>query len=248
MNGDRTELAGPAARGHRVHRPGPLGAAHPVRPRHRRRRRHPRARPAGRARPGGRTWSRCSCWPPTRSPGSWWCASALREPARSCRWRAGAASGRSCCCPVRRARPAVPYGRVGGAGRRAARRWAWTPTASCCWSGWCCVQLSTGNVLVRLVLSATGTMRPDAPGGVQGPARTLKGGRLLGPLERLFILGLGAGRQPHRGGDRGGGEGPAALARAVVTRRAGQGAPADRVLPGRLVRQLAGAAGWSGAA
>ena len=52
-------------------------------------------------------------------------------------------------------------------------------------------QLSTGNVLVRLVLSATGTMRPDPTGGLQGPARTLKGGRLLGPMERLFILGLG---------------------------------------------------------
>jgi hypothetical protein len=52
-------------------------------------------------------------------------------------------------------------------------------------------QLSTGNVLVRLVLSATGTMRPDPLGGLQGPARTLKGGRLLGPLERLFILGFG---------------------------------------------------------
>jgi hypothetical protein len=53
------------------------------------------------------------------------------------------------------------------------------------------LQLSTGNVLVRLVLSATGTMRPDLAGGLQGPARTLKGGRLLGPLERVFILGLG---------------------------------------------------------
>jgi hypothetical protein len=52
-------------------------------------------------------------------------------------------------------------------------------------------QLSTGNVLVRLVLSASGTMRPDAAGGLRGPARTLKGGRLLGPMERLFILGLG---------------------------------------------------------
>jgi hypothetical protein len=52
-------------------------------------------------------------------------------------------------------------------------------------------QLSTGNVLVRLVLSATGTMRPDATGALRGPARTLKGGRLLGPLERLFILVLG---------------------------------------------------------
>lgn len=53
------------------------------------------------------------------------------------------------------------------------------------------VQLSTGNVLVRLVLAATGTMRPDPAGVLSGPARTLKGGRLLGPLERLFILGLG---------------------------------------------------------
>ena len=53
------------------------------------------------------------------------------------------------------------------------------------------LQLSTGNVLVRLALSATGTMRPDLAGGLQGPARTLKGGRLLGPLERVFILGLG---------------------------------------------------------
>jgi len=53
------------------------------------------------------------------------------------------------------------------------------------------LQLSTGNVLVRLVLSATGTMRPDLLGGLQGPARTIKGGRLLGPLERVFILGLG---------------------------------------------------------
>jgi hypothetical protein len=52
-------------------------------------------------------------------------------------------------------------------------------------------QLSTGNVVVRLVLSATGTMRPSTLGGLQGPARTLKGGRLLGPLERLFILGFG---------------------------------------------------------
>jgi hypothetical protein len=65
------------------------------------------------------------------------------------------------------------------------------PDRSLLLAGVLLVQLSTGNVLVRLVLSATGTMRPDAAGGLSGPARTLKGGRLLGPLERLFILGLG---------------------------------------------------------
>ena len=53
------------------------------------------------------------------------------------------------------------------------------------------LQLSTGNVLVRLVLAATGTITPDSHGASQGPERRLKGGRLLGPLERLFILGLG---------------------------------------------------------
>ena len=45
-------------------------------------------------------------------------------------------------------------------------------------------QLASANVLVRLVLDAVGV-----------PATTnekrLKGGRLLGPMERLFILGLG---------------------------------------------------------
>ena len=53
------------------------------------------------------------------------------------------------------------------------------------------VQLSTGNVLVRLVLAATGTITTNPHGASQGPERRLKGGRLLGPLERLFILGLG---------------------------------------------------------
>jgi len=53
------------------------------------------------------------------------------------------------------------------------------------------VQLSTGNVVVRLVLSATHTISPmryDAP---SEPERELKGGRLLGPMERLVIVGLG---------------------------------------------------------
>lgn len=51
------------------------------------------------------------------------------------------------------------------------------------------VQLATGNRLVRLVLVTTGALpaRPVA-GGTDGE---LRGGRLLGPLERIFILGLG---------------------------------------------------------
>lgn len=52
------------------------------------------------------------------------------------------------------------------------------------------VQLSTGNVVVRLVLRATGTVNP-----AQDPSRTLKGGRLLGPMERVFILCLGLAGQ-----------------------------------------------------
>ena len=53
------------------------------------------------------------------------------------------------------------------------------------------VQLSTGNVLVRLVLAATGTVNPLKLGGEEDPGVQLKGGRLLGPMERIFILGLG---------------------------------------------------------
>jgi hypothetical protein len=56
-------------------------------------------------------------------------------------------------------------------------------------SGAFAIQLSTGNVLVRLVLKATGTINPRSDGGM--PPTQLKGGRLLGPLERIFILGLG---------------------------------------------------------
>lgn len=50
------------------------------------------------------------------------------------------------------------------------------------------VQLSTGNVVVRLVLKVTGTLNPAADGSL--PPTPLKGGRLLGPLERVFILAL----------------------------------------------------------
>lgn len=55
------------------------------------------------------------------------------------------------------------------------------------------VQLSTGNVLVRLVLGASGTTHPMR--STTGPAPALKGGRLLGPMERVFIVGLGLAGQ-----------------------------------------------------
>lgn len=50
------------------------------------------------------------------------------------------------------------------------------------------LQLATGNELVRLVLSAIGAVKPE---GQPQPSDELRGGRLLGPMERLFILGLG---------------------------------------------------------
>jgi len=52
-------------------------------------------------------------------------------------------------------------------------------------------QLSTGNVLVRLVLRATGTVNPARVSGRSVPTYRLKGGRLLGPMERVLIVGLG---------------------------------------------------------
>lgn len=54
------------------------------------------------------------------------------------------------------------------------------------------VQLSTGNLVVRLVLAHTGALNPH--GGPQASDR-LRGGRLLGPMERVFILGLGLAGQ-----------------------------------------------------
>lgn len=65
------------------------------------------------------------------------------------------------------------------------------------------VNLATANVIVRMVLLAIGAMRPESvrsqatsakapadPSTAQ-PSDRLKGGRLLGPMERLVILGLG---------------------------------------------------------
>jgi hypothetical protein len=54
------------------------------------------------------------------------------------------------------------------------------------------LQLVTGNLLVRLVLGSVGAVRPL---GEPQPSDKLKGGRLLGPMERLLILGLGLAGQ-----------------------------------------------------
>lgn len=54
------------------------------------------------------------------------------------------------------------------------------------------LQFATGNQLVRLVLASVGAIRPA---GQPQPSDRLKGGRLLGPMERLLILSLGVGGQ-----------------------------------------------------
>ena len=50
------------------------------------------------------------------------------------------------------------------------------------------LQLSTGNLLVRLLLDAVGVP-------AQSHEKDLKGGRLLGPMERLFVLVLAVAGQ-----------------------------------------------------
>jgi hypothetical protein len=54
------------------------------------------------------------------------------------------------------------------------------------------LQLVTGNQLVRLVLGSVGSVKPA---GEPQASDRLKGGRLLGPMERLLILGLGLAGQ-----------------------------------------------------
>lgn len=65
-------------------------------------------------------------------------------------------------------------------------------------AGFSIANLATGNVIVRLVLVSVGALRPSARSGGSGetqPSEKLKGGRLLGPMERVFILGLGLAGQ-----------------------------------------------------
>lgn len=66
------------------------------------------------------------------------------------------------------------------------------PTRAVLLLGLFLTQLSTGNAVVRLVLAQTGALDPR--GGPQAADR-LRGGRLLGPMERVFILGLGLAGQ-----------------------------------------------------
>jgi len=54
------------------------------------------------------------------------------------------------------------------------------------------LELVTGNQLVRLVLGSVGAIKPI---GQPQASDKLKGGRLLGPMERVLILGLGLAGQ-----------------------------------------------------
>jgi hypothetical protein len=63
------------------------------------------------------------------------------------------------------------------------------------------VNLATANLVVRLVLLGVGAMRPAGsldPGADDSgpqPSDQLRGGRLLGPMERVLIIGLGLAGQ-----------------------------------------------------
>jgi hypothetical protein len=67
-----------------------------------------------------------------------------------------------------------------------------TPTRLLMIVGVVLAQFATANQLVRLVLGSVGAVRPA---GEPQPSDRLKGGRLLGPMERLLILSLGVGGQ-----------------------------------------------------
>jgi len=67
-----------------------------------------------------------------------------------------------------------------------------TPTRLLMIVGVVVLQFAAANQLVRLVLGSVGAVRPA---GEPQPSDRLKGGRLLGPLERLLILSLGVGGQ-----------------------------------------------------
>jgi hypothetical protein len=60
------------------------------------------------------------------------------------------------------------------------------------------VNLATANVVVRLVLLGVGAMRPVLHMRTSSdpqPSDQLRGGRLLGPMERVLIIGLGLAGQ-----------------------------------------------------
>ncbi|KAA0104213.1 hypothetical protein [Mycolicibacterium sp. P1-5] len=61
------------------------------------------------------------------------------------------------------------------------------PTRMVLVAGVVLLQLVTGNQLVRLLLGSVGSVKPA---GEPQPSDRLKGGRLLGPMERLLIFGL----------------------------------------------------------
>jgi hypothetical protein len=66
------------------------------------------------------------------------------------------------------------------------------PTRIALVAGVILLQVATGNQLVRLLLGSVGSVKPA---GEPQPSDRLKGGRLLGPMERLLILGLGLAGQ-----------------------------------------------------
>lgn len=77
--------------------------------------------------------------------------------------------------------------------------WAWlepttgvTPTRAAMIAGVVLLQIATANQMVRLLLKSVGAVKPA---GQPQPSDRLKGGRLLGPMERLLIVGLGLAGQ-----------------------------------------------------
>ena len=110
------------------------------------------------------------------------------------------------------------------------------------------VQLSTGNVVVRLVLTATGTVNPAKRDAPPDPELRLKGGRLLGPMERVFIVGLGLAGHLTAASIVIAAKGLLRFPELQSKDDQAADPPAHRVLPGRQLRELAGRAGLAGAA
>lgn len=106
------------------------------------------------------------------------------------------------------------------------------PTRVLLLAGLFLLQLGTGNVLVRLTLTWQGAVVPtaSAAGTATGDAhpvgRRLRGGRILGPMERLLILGLGLAGQPTAAGIVVAAKG---LIRWPELQAAGRGDPSDGI-------------------